>query len=210
MQTDQARSHWDAVYGARAETALSWHQDVPQPSLDLIAARLAPGAPVIDVGGGASRLVDALLARGLGPVSVLDLSDEALATSRDRLGAAAEAVTWIAADITAWEPPQHYALWHDRTVLHFLTAEDDRAAYVAAMTRALASGGHAVIATFADDGPQKCSGLPVQRYSPAALAGMLERHAPGAFRTEDAQRHDHVTPKGAVQKFQTSVFRRHG
>ncbi len=210
MASDTTRAHWDEVYAVCPEAALTWHQDVPQPSLDLVTARLRPGAPVIDVGGGTSRLVDALLARGFGPVSVLDLSGAALAASRARLGEAAAQVHWIEADIIEWVPPQRYALWHDRAVLHFLTAQAQREAYVAALERALAAGGHAVIATFADDGPEKCSGLPVQRYSPEALAAMLERHAPGVFAAQTSLRHDHVTPKGAVQKFQTSVFTRRG
>ncbi|PQO21927.1 SAM-dependent methyltransferase [Rhodobacteraceae bacterium WD3A24] len=203
-----ARGHWDKTYQAREEQALTWFQETPQPALDLIASRVAPGAAILDAGGGASRLVDALLARGLGPVTVLDLSSEALAAARARLGPAAAGVTWIAADITRWTPPQRFALWHDRAVFHFLTDAADRAAYLHRMAAALPAGASAILSTFADDGPARCSGLEVSRYAPQTLAAEVARHAPGAFRPEEAFRHDHVTPKGAVQAFQTSVFAR--
>ncbi|MCC5983745.1 MAG: class I SAM-dependent methyltransferase [Rhodobacteraceae bacterium] len=201
-------AHWEQVYAARSDTALTWHQDAPRPSLDIIAAHVGPGAAVIDVGGGTSRLVDALRAQGLGPVTVLDLSAAALATSQNRLGAHARDVTWITADITAWAPPGQYALWHDRAVLHFLTEERDRAAYLQRMDAALARDGTAVLSTFADDGPERCSNLPVVRYTPETLAGMLDRHLPGRFTLTEGRRHTHVTPKGNTQNFQTAVFRR--
>ena len=202
--------HWDRVHTARDETALTWHQDDPQPSLDLIAARLQPGQAMIDVGGGSSRLVDALLACGLGPVTVLDLSNAALARSRDRLGAQAKDVTWIAADATRWTPPARYHLWHDRAVFHFLTDDADRAAYLQRLCAALEPGGTLVMSTFAEDGPETCSSLPVQRYSPAELTEMLARHLPGLLEPLQALHHDHVTPRGLIQRFQTSVLLRKG
>lgn len=204
----QRAAHWEQVYAARSDTALTWHQDVPRPSLDIITAHVSPGAAVIDVGGGTSRLVDALLDHGLGPVTVLDLSASALATSQARLGARARAVTWITADITNWAPTGRYALWHDRAVFHFLTDEDDRAAYLQRMDAALTQGGTAVLSTFADDGPERCSNLPVVRYAPETLAQTLDHHLPGRFTLTEARRHTHVTPKGNTQSFQTSIFRR--
>lgn len=135
--------HWRDVYSAREEGALSWFEARPQVSLDLIEHYLPPGegAAVIDVGGGTSRLVDALLERGYGPIAVLDIAGAALASAQRRLGPDADAVTWIAADITGWQPSRQWALWHDRAVFHFLTEERERAAYVAAMVAAIRPGG---------------------------------------------------------------------
>ncbi|MGG7644564.1 class I SAM-dependent methyltransferase [Rhodovulum sp. YNF3179] len=202
------RQHWDRVYDARDETALTWFEAAPTLSHDLVRRHVRPGDAILDVGGGASRLVDALLEDGLGPITVLDLSPGALAASRARLGPRAGSVTWIAADITGWTPPRRYALWHDRAVFHFLTAPSDRAAYVATMAAALTPGGTAIIATFAPDGPETCSGLPVCRYSPETLAAEIDTHAPGRFVPLGAARHLHRTPEGATQAFQVSWFRR--
>lgn len=207
----ERQTHWDDVYRDRPEDRLTWFEAEPGLSLELIRAQVVPGEAIIDVGGGASRLVDALLAEGLGPVSVLDVSPESLAVSRRRLGDAAERVSWLVEDITDWAPPRDaWMLWHDRAVFHFLTEQADRARYVAAMQDALLPGGTAILATFAEDGPETCSGLPVTRWAPEALAAELERLAPGAFLPVEARRHLHVTPKGAEQRFQFSVFRRTG
>lgn len=208
--TGKAAAHWDAAYGARAEEALSWFQARPEPSLGLIAQHAAPGAAVLDLGGGASRLVDALAGAGYSDLTVLDLSQVALATAQARLGEQAGAVQWICADVTVWRPERRYDLWHDRAVFHFLTEEADRAAYVRALLAALRPGGVAVICTFAPDGPEACSGLPVRRYSPEMLAETLEALAPGAFRPIGAQAHAHETPAGRSQSFQVSLFRRAG
>jgi SAM-dependent methyltransferase len=177
-------------------------------SLDLVRVHLQPGEPFIDIGAGASRLVDALLDEGFGSPTVLDLSPSALAVSRQRLGARGDDVAWIEADITTWEPDRTYAVWHDRAVFHFLTTAEDRAGYARALSAALRPGGIAIIATFADGGPERCSGLPVMRYAPEALAQELDRLLPGRFETLDAQRHMHITPKGNRQSFQYSVFRK--
>lgn len=201
------RTHWNDVYRAREVEALTWYEAAPGLSLELIRLHARPG-PAVDVGAGTSHLVDALLDAGFGPVTALDLSDEALAISRARLGERADEVNWVVGDVTRWRPEAGHSLWHDRAVLHFLTEEADRAAYVAALDLALAVGGVAVIGTFADDGPEKCSGLPVQRYSPEALLDELERHAPGKFAPVEARRHVHVTPMQNRQHFQFSVFRK--
>ena len=212
MSTDstERQAHWDAAYEGRAEQALTWFQERPEPSLGLIMEHAAPGAAVLDVGGGASRLPDALLQAGYADVTVLDLSEVALSAARARLGARADAVRWICADVTEWEPARTYDLWHDRAVFHFLTGEAGRAAYVATLLRALRPGGVAILSTFALDGPEKCSGLPVQRYSPETLAETLEALAPGAFRPIGALAHAHQTPSGRSQSFQVSLFRRAG
>jgi SAM-dependent methyltransferase len=200
--------HWDGVYGARSEDELTWFEATPALSLELVRARIHPGEPFIDIGAGASRLGDVLLEEGFGPLTVLDLSGAALAVSRQRLGARGDDVAWIEADITTWEPDRTYAVWHDRAVFHFLTTAEDRAGYARALSAALSPGGIAIIATFADGGPERCSGLPVMRYAPEALAQELDRLRPGRFETLDAQRHMHITPKGNRQSFQYSVFRK--
>jgi SAM-dependent methyltransferase len=195
--------HWQNVYATKDEKEVSWYQDNPVLSLDLIAASgVARDAAIIDVGGGASRLVDALLDRGFQAITILDLSAKALEATKQRLGRRAKGVNWVVADITTWEPTRRYDLWHDRAAFHFLTEAADRDAYVARLKQAVRSGGHLIIATFALDGPEKCSGLPVVRYDPQALARTL---GPG-FELVESRRHDHLTPGGNTQRFQFSRF----
>lgn len=203
MEADLA-SRWDDTYAARGESGVSWFEENPGRSLELIEGAVGSAAPsVIDVGGGASRLVDAGLRAGWS-MSVLDLSETALATARSRLGARAEAVGWIVADVRTWQPRRTYDIWHDRAAFHFLTEADDRCAYIERLRAAVKPGGHAVIATFASDGPVRCSGLPVMRYDPPQLAETIGK----PFRLV-AQRHDtHTTPWGSTQAFQFSVAAR--
>jgi len=198
--------HWQRVYREKSETQTSWFRPHLDESLRRIdGLGLAPDDAVIDVGGGRSSLVDDLLARGLRDVTVLDLAEGALDAARARLGADAARVHWIAADVTrAQLPPAHYALWHDRAVFHFLTDAAERARYVAQTARALRPGGHAVIATFAPDGPERCSGLPVARYDADALAAEF---AP-VFVHVDHGRELHRTPWDAEQAFTYVVLRR--
>lgn len=197
------KQHWEEVYRQKAEDQVSWFQVHPDYSLELIhAAGVAPGEALIDVGGGASRLVDHLLAEGYRDLTVLDIAEAALERAGRRLGGDALRVQWLVADVTRWQPPRRYRLWHDRAVFHFLTESADRVAYREALLAALAPGGHAVIASFAPDGPEKCSGLPVQRYSPATLAAELGR----GFRLTAGREETHVTPAGKLQRFQYSVF----
>lgn len=212
MDPGARQSHWDGVHAAREEEALTWFEALPAQSLAVIGRSLEPGGggAIIDIGGGTSRLADSLLERGYGPLTVLDISPAAIEASRARLGPKAGSVTWIPADITRWRPEAQWAFWHDRAVFHFLTEGEDRAAYVAAMTMALRPGGHALIATFADDGPETCSGLPVRRYSPKMLFAEIDARAPGAFDFVDGQHHVHKTPKGNRQNFQLSLLRRRG
>ena len=161
---------------------------------------------VIDVGGGASRLVDALIEKGFRTVTVLDLSEAALAAAKARIGRRAERqVQWIVADVTVWEPrAAAYDVWHDRAAFHFLTEERDRTAYVARLTKAMKPGGHAIIGTFAPDGPDRCSGLPVARYDAQGLGRVLG----DGFELVETLRHEHRTPAGSQQRFQFSLFRR--
>jgi SAM-dependent methyltransferase len=199
------RAHWDNVYPTKGEKEVSWFQENPAPSLELIAlAGLSEDASIIDIGGGPSRLVDALVGRNFAQVTVLDLSAAALDVAKARLGDKGIGVKWVAADITTWEPIQTYDLWHDRAAFHFLTDPADQSAYLDRLRKAVRRGGHVVIGTFALDGPERCSGLPIVRYDAAALSAMLGTD----FKLIDTRRHDHATPWGALQRFQFSTFRR--
>ena len=199
-------SHWDGVYRDKDEAQTSWYRPRLDESLRLIdTLRLTPDAPLIDVGGGRATLVDDLLARGFLDISVLDLSDMALSQARRRLGAKAAAVHWLVGDVTTLElPAAHYALWHDRAVFHFLSGAVERTRYVAAAARAVRAGGRALIATFALDGPERCSDLPVCRYDAAMLEAMF---AP-SFELTGSSRHIHVTPGGRPQPFTHVLLRR--
>lgn len=205
METEQRQDHWQTVFRSKGERDVSWFQERADVSLDMIAATgLGRDAALVDIGGGASRLVDALIAQGFTHVSVLDISEAALATVRARLGGQAAKVQWIVADVTRWQPAQTYDLWHDRAAFHFLTAADERAAYAERVRQAVRPGGHVVIATFALDGPERCSGLPVMRHDAASIGTVLGP----AFELVESRRHDHRTPGGAVQRFQFSRFQR--
>ena len=207
MSDPSRQTHWQGVYTSRGEKEVSWYQDSPAPSLDLIALTgAARGTAVVDIGGGASRLVDHLLDRGFERVTVLDLSAAALDAAKARLGEKAKRVRWEVADITKWKPPASYDLWHDRAAFHFLTEPADQAAYAECVKQAVKPGGHVIIGTFALDGPEKCSGLPIVRHDAASLSIILGPD----FKLIDERRHDHVTPWGAVQRFQFSTFRRDG
>ena len=205
MISSERQSHWQNVYQSKGEEQVSWTQLDPQPSLGLIE-KFAEGrnASIVDIGGGASRLVDALLAHGFAAISVLDLSEAALQSAKTRLGAQGASVQWIAADATSWLPPRAFDIWHDRAAFHFLVEEADRSAYIDRLYAGVQTGGHAIISTFAPDGPEKCSGLPVQRYD----AGTLSRTIGPAFELIAEVPHQHVTPWGATQSFQFSVLRR--
>lgn len=202
------QDHWNTVYGAREEAALTWFETEAQLSLSLAETYARPDQAIIDIGGGASRFVDGLLQRGQARIAVLDLSSAALAASQDRLGAQADKVSWIVADITEWTPAETWDMWHDRAVFHFLIEASDRAAYLAAMAQALAPDGVAVIATFAPDGPETCSQLPVHRWSAEDLATEINAHLPGKLSLVETRRHIHTTPKGNKQPFTVCVFRK--
>ena len=202
---NDGRAHWEQVYSTRPAETLSWFQVAPEPSLDAILG-LAPTkeTPIIDVGGGASGLVDALIDRGFADVSVLDISAAALAQAQGRLGAAAAQVRWTVADVTRWTPPRIYRIWHDRAVFHFLTEPEQRAAYRRALEVGLAPGGFAILGTFAPEGPERCSGLPVSRYDADRLAAELGPE----FRLLRDWRETHRTPGDTRQLFQWCVLRR--
>ncbi|OKO74127.1 SAM-dependent methyltransferase [Bradyrhizobium sp. NAS80.1] len=198
-------THWDNLYATKGEAEVSWYQDNPAISLEMIhAASPDHRAGIIDIGGGASRLVDSLLQDRYRDVAVLDLSANALDAAKRRIGPAASTVDWIVADATTWRPARSYDVWHDRAAFHFLTDPRDRAAYVDRLRSAVAPGGHVIIATFALDGPEKCSGLPVQRHDSASLAAEL---GPG-FELVETRSEAHYTPWNSTQAFQFSRFRR--
>jgi SAM-dependent methyltransferase len=200
-----ADEHWRRVYEAKRADEVSWYQPVPEASLDALdRLGIGPETSLVDVGGGASSLVDALLDRGWKDLTVVDIAAPALAASQERLGTRSNEVDWRTADIRRWRPDRQFGVWHDRAVFHFLTEPDDRAAYLQAMLAATHAGSHVVIATFAPNGPEQCSGLPVRRYD----CEMLGAELGAAFSPVDEWRQAHVTPWGATQSFQWCAFRR--
>ena len=205
MADEQLRQqHWNSVYARKSETEFSWYQASPEPSLGLIVKYGGPNASVIDIGGGTSNLIDGLLDQGFRDLTVLDLSAAALDAVKARLGDKGRVVTWLVDDATTWHPTRTYDIWHDRAAFHFLVEDTDRIAYVERLKRAVAVGGHVIIATFSPDGPDKCSGLPVMRHD----ADSLRRTFGPAFSCLGAQLQLHATPWGASQAFQFSVFQR--
>jgi 2-polyprenyl-3-methyl-5-hydroxy-6-metoxy-1,4-benzoquinol methylase len=202
----QSKYHWEKVYTTKATDAVSWFQTHAGLSLDLIKATgVSRDAAIIDVGGGASTLVDDLLANGYTNLSVLDLSASALAAARNRLGSRACDVKWIEADITKADlPAKQFDVWHDRAVFHFLTTPEDRAAYVRAVFHSVKPGGHVIVATFAEDGPNQCSGLPVMRYR----ADELHAEFGASFSLLSHEKEAHHTPSGTVQQFVYCYCRR--
>jgi 2-polyprenyl-3-methyl-5-hydroxy-6-metoxy-1,4-benzoquinol methylase len=195
----ESKEHWEKVYTSKADTEVSWFQEHAKLSLKLIRdANIPTSASIIDVGGGASTLVDDILANGYEHVTVLDLSGAALVTAKARIGAHAADVQWLEADILAVELPTHaYDVWHDRAVFHFLTTEDERHAYVQKVLQAVKPGGLVIVGTFAEDGPTQCSGLPVMRYS----ANELHSEFGEPFELLGHEKESHHTPGGNEQKF---------
>lgn len=192
-----AADHWNTVWNDRDPHRVTWFQPAPTRSLDLIERVSASSDPVVDVGGGASLLVDRLLDRGYTDVSVVDVSATALEASRARLGPRADRVTWVVADVRELHLDRRVAVWHDRAVFHFLTSPDDREAYVTRARQNLRGGGHIVIATFGPEGPETCSGLPTCRYDAAGLGAEFGV----GFTLVDAAEEIHVSPSGVTQQF---------
>ena len=195
----QSKDHWEQVYSTKKSDNVSWFQPHAELSTRLIRESCPQrDAAIIDVGGGASTLVDDLLEAGYAQLTVLDLSHAALAESRRRLGVRGDSVQWLEADITRAEfEPHSFDLWHDRAVFHFLTALEDRIAYVRQVLRAVKPGGYVVMATFGSNGPTQCSGLPVMRYAPNELHAQFG----GAFTLLAHEEPLHHTPSGTDQQF---------
>lgn len=199
------KQHWEQVYTEKSPQETSWHQAVPTLSLQMIRHAAAGHKPsLIDVGGGASRLADLLLEQGFPDLTVLDISGRALEQVRMRLGSRARAVELIEADVTTYEPSRTWEIWHDRAAFHFLTDAADRGRYVDVLRRSLAAGGQAIIAAFALDGPEKCSGLEIVRYNAQSLGREL---GPG-FVLEEEHAEVHLTPAGKQQRFGFYRFRK--
>jgi trans-aconitate methyltransferase len=198
--------HWDAAYAEKGADGVSWFAPNATRVLDLLDRLAVPAsASVLDAGGGASPLVDGLLTRGHRDITVLDVSAAGLALARQRLGERATEVDWVVADLRTWHPARTFGIWHDRAVLHFMVTTEDRGAYVEALRAGTAPGSLVVLATFAPDGPDQCSGLPVTRYDAAGLAALLgPEYAP-----VENGREQHVTPWNTTQAFTCAVFRRH-
>lgn len=208
MQVLSQKSHWDGVYSIRQADAVGWYKPHLQTSIDWIKELcLDAEAPIIDVGGGASTLVDDLLEAGHRSITVLDISGEALMAVGARLGARGEVVTWLNADITSIDlPSNHYELWHDRAAFHFLTEFNQQQSYREILLNTLKPGGHLIIGTFAPEAPPKCSGLPIQRYTHEQLGKVLG----GEFELKRHHKERHVTPGGVEQMYLYCHFRRKG
>ncbi|MEY3755708.1 MAG: hypothetical protein RLY27_2328 [Pseudomonadota bacterium] len=201
-----SKQHWNQIYTTKASDNVSWFQEHSRQSLELIHnTGLGNNAAIIDVGGGASKLVDALTEKGYRDLTVLDLSSAALDVAKQRLGRNAEHISWMVGDITNVELPSYrFDIWHDRAVFHFLTDPADRQAYVEQVVRSVRPDGHVIISTFAEDGPEKCSGLPVVRYKPETLQSIFGDN----FTLVHHQKEAHNTPFGTVQQFVYCYFRK--
>jgi len=197
--------HWDRLYSQQRPSMLSWYQESPAASLALFdALGVRPDQAVVDVGGGASTLADSLIRRGFGDLSVLDVSQTALDQARQRLGNNAALVSWLREHVLVWRPQRRYDVWHDRAAFHFLVDAGDRERYGEVLRGALCPGAHAIVATFAPDGPTACSGLPVARYDAEGIAAALG----GGLELVSARRELHSTPAGVVQPFTFALLRR--
>ena len=199
------KDHWEHVYTEKKSTEVSWYQQHPEYSLDLIKATgIDTTARIIDIGGGASTLVDFLLDAGYQNISVLDIAHSAIEQAKVRLGNRADKVIWYESDITKFSTALSFDLWHDRAVFHFLKDEAERASYVSTLLNALKPGAHAIIATFGLDGPEKCSGLEVVRYSPETMAAVLG----DSFQLVETSTEEHTTPRETSQSFVYCRFKR--
>jgi 2-polyprenyl-3-methyl-5-hydroxy-6-metoxy-1,4-benzoquinol methylase len=202
-----AKNHWSQIYETKASNQVSWYQDHARLSLDFIhRTGVEKAGQIIDVGGGASTLVDDLVEDGYQHISVLDISSEALNVARQRLGTKASAIQWLVADITQATLPTHfYDIWHDRAVFHFLTQPEARQRYINLVRQSVKVGGHVIVATFAHDGPEKCSGLDVMRYHPEHLHATFGK----PFELVNSANETHQTPFGTEQKFIYCYCRMH-
>lgn len=201
------KTHWEHIYETKSPTQVSWYQEHAKFSLQCIQnTGIRKTDHIIDVGGGASTLVDDLIRNGFQNITILDVSGTALQVARQRLGAYAVQINWMEADITQADlPPNAYDVWHDRAVFHFLTQANDRQRYIDSVRTSVRKGGHVIVATFATDGPERCSGLEVVRYSPESLHSEFGED----FEVVDSTRETHHTPFGTEQKFIYCYCRKH-
>ncbi|KWT90157.1 class I SAM-dependent methyltransferase [Candidatus Magnetominusculus xianensis] len=201
----ERKDYWDDVYKNKLPNQVSWYEEFPVVSFDMIeASGVGPDANIIDVGGGASNLVDNLLSNGYRRITVLDVAPLSIDKAKERLKGKAGSVKWLEADITEVKLTEDYDVWHDRAVFHFLTNADDRKRYVSAVRQSLKIGGHLIISTFSVDGPMKCSGLDVVRYSPQTLSSEFGDD----FQLIESSHVEHITPAKVVQRFIFCRFKR--
>lgn len=202
-----SKQHWEKVYQEKEPAQVSWYQTYPAISLDLIASTgIGPMEKIIDIGGGASVLADKLLDKGFKDITVLDISLKAIQYAKERLGKRDAEITWIDSDIIQFKPSYQYGFWHDRAVFHFLTESEDRKKYIEVMKKAVRPGGHVIMATFALEGPPKCSGLNVERYDPEKLSKEIGI----SFHLIKSMNETHITPWNSEQKFVYCMFKKEG
>ncbi|WP_312902972.1 class I SAM-dependent methyltransferase [Chryseobacterium taichungense] len=206
MNTDKTSTqHWNTIYQSKNENEVSWYQEYPKASIELIKELNLPlSAHIIDMGGGESHLVDVLLEMGYTNISVLDISETALQKNQNRLGEKSKLVNWIATDITEFIPRQKYDLWHDRAAFHFLTAEENVKKYVSIAERTITQDGFLIMGTFSDNGPTKCSGLDTKQFTEESLKKVFER----SFELKSFKYLDHSTPFNTIQNFLFCTFQR--
>ena len=199
------KEHWEKVFATKRENEVSWFQPYPATSMAFVDEfGLKAGSAIIDIGGGDSRFAEALIQKGFSNVHVLDISSNAIARARERLGEKASLVRWIVSDVTEFDPEKQYDFWHDRAAFHFLTSEESIKKYLEVAARAVKPGGFLVLGTFSENGPQKCSGLEIRQYNEAKLRSLFEK----AFQPVRCFTEEHTTPSGATQDFQFCSFQR--
>jgi ubiquinone/menaquinone biosynthesis C-methylase UbiE len=205
--TTTAQQHWDRIYSTKVPHEVSWTQENPSISLDFIhEINLSKTARIIDVGGGESKLVDRLLDEGFTDITVLDISEEALRKTRQRLGERAGNVQWVVSDVREFKPVLAFDLWHDRATFHFMTSPEDIDTYLLRAQQAIRSEGYFVVGTFSDKGPKKCSGLDIRQYTEITLEQQLNLH----FQKIRCITEDHHTPFGTLQNFLFCSFKKYG
>jgi SAM-dependent methyltransferase len=203
--TDPYKQHWEEVFSTKAEHEVSWYQPYPKTSIEFVELLDLPlNATIIDIGGGDSYFVDALLDKGYYNIYVLDISANAIARAKKRLGERASMVTWIVSDVTEWKPPIQFDLWHDRAAFHFLQSEEKINAYVAIAENAIKEKGYLVLGTFSEEGPNKCSGLEIRQYSENSMSSKFEK----AFNRIRCNKQDHTTPFQTIQNFLFCSFQK--
>jgi ubiquinone/menaquinone biosynthesis C-methylase UbiE len=199
------QEHWDRVYSSKAEDEVSWFQSYPRTSMQFVESFGLPlSANIIDIGGGDSQFANALLEKGYRNIYVLDISSAAIERAKKRLGERSLQVTWIVSDITAFQPPVKFDFWHDRATFHFLTSEDKINQYLSIAADATRKNGYLVLGTFSENGPQKCSGLPIKQYTETSLPARFKP----SFEKLKCFNEDHLTPSGSVQNFLFCSFKR--
>jgi len=201
----KSKDHWNNVYASKAENEVSWFQPYPKTSMEFIELFSLPlDANIIDIGGGDSHFVDALLEKGYLNIWMLDISANAIKRAKKRLGGKASQVNWIVSDITEFEPPMQFDFWHDRAAFHFLTTEQKIYKYVSIAEKAIRKEGYLVVGTFSENGPTKCSGLEIKQYSQASMSARFKEN----FDRIKCITEDHITPRNTVQNFLFCGFRR--